>query len=68
MRITGTVKSFDDTKGVGTITPDSGGEDIFFHFTGIQGTGYRKLAAGQRVEYEAVDGKRGWQAVSIVAL
>ena len=47
---TGTVKWFNETKGFGFITPEGGGEDLFAHFKEIQGTGFRTLKEGQRVE------------------
>ena len=49
---TGTVKWFSDDKGFGFITPDDGGRDLFVHFTGITGDGYRSLAEGSKVTYE----------------
>jgi CspA family cold shock protein len=49
---TGTVKWFSDDKGFGFITPDDGGRDLFVHFSGIAGDGYRSLAEGAKVSYE----------------
>jgi CspA family cold shock protein len=67
-RQTGTVKWFDSKKGFGFITPESGGEDVFVHYTSIQqeGGGRRNLADGQSVEFEVVDGKKGLQAANVV--
>ena len=65
---TGTVKWFDDGKGFGFITPESGGKDLFAHFSEIQGTGFKSLAEGQRVEFEVTEGKKGPQASKIRAL
>jgi CspA family cold shock protein len=62
---TGTVKWFNDAKGFGFITPSEGGEDLFAHFKEIQGTGFKTLAEGQKVEYKAVRGQKGWQATQI---
>lgn len=48
----GTVKWFNETKGFGFISSDNGGEDVFVHFSAIQGTGYRSLTEGQKVTYD----------------
>lgn len=50
--MTGTVKWFNAEKGYGFISNDEGGEDVFVHFSAIQGTGYRSLNEGQKVSYE----------------
>ena len=65
---TGVVKWFDDGKGFGFITPDGGGKDLFAHFSEIQGTGFKSLAEGQRVEFDVKEGQKGLQAASIAAL
>jgi CspA family cold shock protein len=65
----GTVKWFSEEKGYGFIKPDEGGEDIFVHYTGIKGGGFRSLKEGERVSYEpAASSGRGQiaQAVSRV--
>ncbi|ROH91800.1 cold-shock protein [Stagnimonas aquatica] len=65
---TGIVKWFNDTKGFGFITPEGGGEDLFAHFKEIQGTGFKTLKEGQRVEYTAQRGPKGMQATQIKPL
>jgi CspA family cold shock protein len=62
---TGIVKWFNDAKGFGFIKPDSGGEDLFAHFSQIEGKGFRSLAENQRVEFEVVQGQKGPQASRI---
>ncbi|GMV66850.1 MAG: cold-shock protein [Candidatus Omnitrophica bacterium] len=64
----GTVKWFNDQKGFGFITPDNGGEDLFVHHTEIQGTGFKTLAEGTKVEFETARGEKGLKAVKVVAL
>lgn len=61
----GTVKWFSDAKGFGFITADGDGQDVFVHFSGIEGKGHRTLADGERVEYEAVPTAKGAQAVHV---
>ncbi|GAB4274250.1 MAG: cold-shock protein [Candidatus Promineifilaceae bacterium] len=63
-RETGTVKWFNNEKGYGFITRDSGG-DIFVHYKGIKGTGYRSLEEGQRVEYTPGEGRKGLAAFEV---
>lgn len=58
---TGTVKWFDEKKGYGFITMDEG-KDVFVHYTAIQGDGFRKLAEGERVNFEVKQGTKGPQA------
>ena len=65
---TGTVKWFSDDKGFGFITPDDGGRDLFVHFSGIAGDGYRSLAEGAKVTYEEEAGPKGPKAVSVTKL
>lgn len=65
---TGTVKWFNNAKGWGFIVPESGGEDIFVHFSAIQGTGYKTLTAGQTVNFGIEEGQRGLHATEVVAL
>jgi cold shock protein len=65
---TGTVKWFNDEKGFGFITPDEQGTDLFVHHTAIQGDGFRTLAEGARVSYEAEAGPKGPKAVQVQAL
>ena len=63
---TGTVKWFNDAKGFGFITPDQGGEDLFAHFSAIQGNGFKTLKEGQKVTFEVTRGPKGQQASNIV--
>jgi cold shock protein len=65
---TGTVKWFSDDKGFGFITPDEGGRDLFVHFTGISGDGYRSLAEGAKVPYEEETGPKGPKAINVTKL
>ena len=65
---TGTVKWFNSSKGFGFIQPDDGSSDIFAHFSAIEGSGYRELAEGQKVEYEAEQGPKGPQAKRVKVL
>lgn len=65
---TGEVKWFNNTKGWGFIVPEGGGEDIFVHFSSIQGTGYKTLIAGQQVSFELARGDRGPHATNVAAL
>ena len=62
---TGTVKWFNDSKGFGCISPDGGGEDLFAHFSAIQGGGFKSLAENQKVSFDIVDGPKGKQAANI---
>jgi CspA family cold shock protein len=61
---TGTVKWFNDAKGFGFITTD-GGEDVFVHFSAIQGSGFRSLPEGAAVEFEVTNGPKGLQASNV---
>lgn len=62
---TGTVKWFSNAKGYGFISPDSGGDDIFAHFSAINMNGYKTLREGQKVEFEVTDGPKGKHAQNI---
>jgi CspA family cold shock protein len=62
---TGTVKWFSDEKGFGFITPDDSGKDLFVHHSAIVADGYRSLAEGARVSYEAEAGEKGPKAVNV---
>ena len=63
----GTVKWFNNQKGYGFITPESG-SDVFVHHKSIQGDGYKSLEEGQAVEFEIQQGEKGPQAVNVVKL
>ena len=64
----GTVKWFNSEKGYGFITPQDGGEDLFVHYSAIQGSGYRELREGQKVEFEVTQGQKGPQASQVKPL
>ena len=61
---TGTVKWFNDAKGFGFITQESG-EDVFVHFSAIQAQGFKSLAEGDKVEFEVTKGPKGLQAANV---
>ena len=61
----GTVKWFNAEKGYGFIEPDDGSEDVFVHYTGIAGSGFRSLDEGEKVTYETARGKKGMQAQNV---
>src|SRR5436305_13326405 len=62
---TGTVKWFSDEKGYGFITPDDSSKDLFVHHSAIQGGGFRSLAEGAKVSYDAEQGPKGPAAANV---
>ncbi|MBL7252224.1 cold-shock protein [Alloalcanivorax sp. C16-2] len=64
---TGTVKWFNEAKGFGFIE-QSGGPDVFVHFSAITGSGFKTLAEGQQVEFTVTQGQKGPQAENVVAV
>ncbi|HTG33982.1 MAG TPA: cold-shock protein [Thermoanaerobaculia bacterium] len=68
MRNTGRVKWFNDSKGFGFITPEDGQKDCFVHHSAIQGSGFKSLAEGDRVEYDIVEGNKGPAANNVVKI
>ncbi|WP_308636949.1 cold-shock protein [Paenibacillus silvisoli] len=64
---TGTVKWFNSEKGFGFIEVE-GGNDVFVHFSAIQGDGYKSLDEGQRVQFNVVQGNRGPQAENVTKI
>ncbi|HUG00419.1 MAG TPA: cold-shock protein [Longimicrobiales bacterium] len=65
MRSTGIVKWFNDEKGYGFITPEDGAKDCFVHHSAIQGTGFKSLSEGERVEFDMVQGEKGPSAQNV---
>jgi CspA family cold shock protein len=65
-RLQGTVKWFSRVKGYGFISPDSGGKDVFVHYSAIHGDGYRNLEENHRVEFSIEDSAKGPQAADVV--
>ena len=65
---TGTVKWFNDDKGFGFITPDDSGKDLFVHHSSIQGSGFKSLAEGAKVSYDAEEGQKGPAAGNVQTL
>ena len=66
-RVTGTVKWFNASKGYGFIARE-GGADVFVHFSAIQGSGFKSLEEGQRVEFNVEQGQKGLQASNVTPL
>jgi cold shock protein len=67
-RETGTVARFMDDKGFGFIQPDGGGKDIFVHHSAIEGSGFKSLSQGERVEFEIVQDAKGPRAERVTRL
>ncbi|MDP9398567.1 MAG: cold-shock protein [Actinomycetota bacterium] len=63
----GTVKWFNDEKGYGFLAADEG-QDVFVHFSAIEGTGFRSLQENQRVQFDVVQGPKGLQASNVRAV
>src|SRR3989337_1585268 len=68
MRTVGTVKWFNDQKGFGFITPEGGAKDCFVHHSAIQGSGFKSLAEGEKVEFDVVQGQKGPAAENVVKI
>ncbi len=64
----GVVKWFNDSKGYGFITPDDGTKDLFVHHTNINGDGFKSLAEGAKVEFEARAGQKGPEATNVTTV
>jgi CspA family cold shock protein len=65
---TGTVKWFDAAKGFGFISPEDGSKDVFVHHSAIQGSGYKTLEEGQRVQFDVEQGAKGPAATNVTAV
>ena len=65
VKSTGTVKWFNDRKGFGFITLENG-DDVFVHYSGLQGEGFKSLKEGETVEFDVIQGEKGPQAANVV--
>ena len=61
----GTVKWFSEEKGYGFVSPEEGGQDLFVHYSAIEGSGFRSLEEGEKVSYEPTRGRKGEQAKNV---
>lgn len=67
-RITGVVKWFNDAKGFGFITPETGGKDVFVHFSAVRSSGFKSLKEDDKVEFDVIEGTKGPQANDVAVL
>ncbi len=65
---TGSIKWFNESKGFGFISQEGNGEDVFVHYSAIQGTGFKTLSEGQQVVFESEQGQKGLQAKTVTAV
>jgi cold shock protein len=65
---TGTVKWFNDAKGYGFIAPEEGEKDVFVHHTSIEGSGFKSLTEGAKVEFEVREGPKGPEATKVLPI
>jgi CspA family cold shock protein len=68
IKMQGTVKWFNDSKGFGFITPDDGSKDVFVHFSAIASGGFKSLKEGDRVQFETEQGQKGPQAKNVTVV
>lgn len=68
VKIKGQVKSFNESKGFGFITPADGSKDTFVHFSAIQSNGFKTLVEGQNVEFEILEGQKAPSALNVTVI